>query len=320
MVKKVALIVVVFIGLVCSLPLAESKQKQATPQRETKQLAEQKRSDQPTPPLHLIIDQQAVDAIERAIASGTEKAKAQHNPSPPDNSRWWFEFFIVVFNGILAIGVFLQIFTILYLKKSSDAAQKSAEIAERALIAGQRAFVSAPLISYVPTVDVQTGQIIGWNFVPTWSNTGDTPTRNFTNHVNLLSFEGSIPKDWDFPDFWSSKSSPEERSAVLMGIAPNISISGQSVGISVERIAQVIKGERSLYMWGWAKYNDVFPGTHQHITRFALHVVVGGDALNKDHVSFNFRFLPKYGCSDEECDYQGYGPEWIPRQMLIDRE
>ncbi len=201
----------------------------------------------------------------------------------------------------------------------ADAARKSAETAERALIAGQRAFVSAS--SFIPCGHLNAkAKIIAWSFAPTWVNAGDTPTRNLTNHINLLSFKGAIPKDWDFPDLWNAKSSPEEREAIPLGIAPKGSITGQSVGVSVGSIAQVIKGERSLYMWGWAKYNDVFPGTRQHVTRFAVQIIIGGNASNKDKISFNFQFLSKYGCSDEECDYQGHGPEWIPRQITLDPE
>jgi hypothetical protein len=68
-------------------------------------------------------------------------------------------------------------------------------------------------------------------------------------------------------------------------------------------------------MWGWATHNDVFPQTPIHVTRFAVQIVAGGDPTDKDKMSFSFRFIHNYNCSDDECEHQGYPAWWKPREI-----
>jgi hypothetical protein len=74
-------------------------------------------------------------------------------------------------------------------------------------------------------------------------------------------------------------------------------------------------GKGILYIWGWATYNDVFPGTAKHVTRFAVRLLIGGNPLDSVRCTFTFVPLPRYNCSDEECDRQGYPADWKPRQI-----
>jgi hypothetical protein len=203
-------------------------------------------------------------------------------------------------------------------EKSADAAKKSAEIAERALIAGQRAFVSVYFEASAHK-SIQTGKITNWSFTPVWQNPGDTPTRDMQNHINIRRFDGPLPSDWNFPDLWDGGTSPEDRLSTPLGIAPKGNVRGQTVGnFSIDQMQEIIDGTRQLYMWGWATYNDVFPETSKHVTRFAVQILAGGDPTDKDRTSFTFRFIRKYNCSDEECAHQGYPAEWAPRQMVAE--
>ena len=52
--------------------------------------------------------------------------------------------------------------------------------------------------------------------------------------------------------------------------------------ISPQDILDVQAGRKHLYLWGWAKYFDVFPGTREHITRFCWIVTPIGDPLAYD--------------------------------------
>jgi len=202
-------------------------------------------------------------------------------------------------------------------KESADAAKKSAEIAEQALIAGQRAFVSVAF-NHSAAKDIKTNQITHWTFTPVWINAGDTPTRNMTNHINIHLFDGEMPRDWDFPDLWSSQVRPEDRIPIPLGISPKNSVNGQSLSIPIDKIDDVIAGKKSLYMWGQAIYNDVFPETKKHITRFAVRILVGGNPRDASQISFSDSFLWTYNCSDEECERQGYPASWKPREMTIE--
>ena len=220
-----------------------------------------------------------------------------------------FTFLLIVVGAIQ--GVFLYR-TDQGTHKAADAAKDSAEIAERALIAGQRAFVS---VSYQTSAgrDFKTKNIVQWIFTPIWTNAGNTPTRNMANHINVGVRDAEIDDDFDFPDQWNTDVPPEKRRPVPLGIAPKAWISGQAVGISVGDIDAAINGKKFLYIWGWASYEDVFPRTALHVTRFANRIAVGGDAHNPAEISFSFPLLWKYNCSDEECTRQGYPPDWRPR-------
>jgi hypothetical protein len=195
-------------------------------------------------------------------------------------------------------------------KGSANAANKSAEIAERALIAGQRAFVSVAF-NQNANRDIKTGDITRWQFVPVWLNTGNTPTRNMENHVSIMWPDKEFANEWDFPDYWSSGSA---RDPAPLSASPKSTVQGEALFVPVDIIADIINGKRFLYFWGWAAYNDVFPDTPRYVTRFAVRIVIGGDARDKDKISFNYRYLARYNCSDEECERQGFPASWQARQ------
>lgn len=198
--------------------------------------------------------------------------------------------------------------------KAADAAEKAANIAERALIAGQRAFVAFLNLNSVASVNYKTNHVMHWSFSPIWKNAGDTPTRGMTTHVSIRIFDGELPKDWDFPDIWS-QSRPEDRVPIPLGISPQYSISGDPINVSLEDIDDVIAHKKSLYMWGWAAYSDVFPNTERHITRFAVQIHIGGNSRDIKRSSINSPFIKQYNCSDEECDRQGYPASWEARSL-----
>ncbi len=245
----------------------------------------------------------------------------------PTFSQWLFPDAISVFTFWLAIStVGLGIVSYLQLgflnrqeriaAATANAAQKNAEIAERALTVGQRAFVSVKF-QQTANRNIKTGEINLWGFTPVWANAGDTPTREMVNHISIYFPDKELPPDWDFPDFWSSSVPTEKRIATPMGVAPRDSTNSQTLYVPIDKIEAVINGEKFLYFWGWATYNDAFPNTKQHVTRFAVQIIVGGDPRNADKISFIYRFLNRYNCSDEECGHQGYGVNWKPREMVV---
>lgn len=225
---------------------------------------------------------------------------------------------LAIFTGLLALIAVLQIRLMNQAEYTStqaaNAAQKSAEIAERALIAGQRAFVAFSSVTTAAVVDHKTSQVIQWSLTPIWKNAGTTPTRNMTNHISLMAFAGELPKDWDFPDISSTSLSIEP---VPLGISPQNIINGEAVSVSCELMDEVILRKKVLYMWGWAAYSDVFPNTERHITRFAIQIQMGGNPRDPQQISFNTPFHAKYNCSDEECATQGYPVSWKPRSVLV---
>jgi hypothetical protein len=259
--------------------------------------------------------------------SSPEKTAANSgDPTPhvgakesPEEAIARYNLWLMIFTGVLAFVALIQIAFLLNADRTStvaaNAANKSAEIAERALIAGQRAFISAYFES-VANKNLETGQIIAWSFNPLWQNAGDTPTREMQNHISIKVFDGSVPNDWDFPDMWPANTAAEDRAPTPLGAAPKGNVRGQSVGgFSIEQMREIIAGKKSILMWGWATYRDVFPNTALHVTRFAVRIIVGGDPTDAAKISFSFQFVRKYNCSDEECEQQGYPATWTPREL-----
>lgn len=210
-----------------------------------------------------------------------------------------------VFLGVMAVSAERTA------KRAADAAQQSADTARRALIAGQRAFVSVTYNKY-PNRDPVSDQINGWAFSVHWRNAGDTPTRNLVNHTNILVSDTEVPPAWGFPDDWGN-TPPDKRHGIPLGAAPRAAVESDMHYITLAEAEAATAGKKFIYLWGWATYNDVFPNTPLHVTRFAVQIAMTGDARNADRVSVRFPFLPRYNCSDEECDHQGFPANWMPR-------
>jgi hypothetical protein len=80
-------------------------------------------------------------------------------------------------------------------------------------------------------------------------------------------------------------------------------------GVAAAQLNEVRDCNKFFYIYGWAKYFDVFPGTPQRITRFNYAVEVVGDATtpfnknpieglpNLDGVSFIYRLQDRNNCA-----------------------
>lgn len=310
---------VLLVAFSCSA-LAQSPQY-PHPKVKNSKLSANNSAGQPGPTIFFPTAQEIEQAVTNGIERADEKLDANHPTVPPDNSVWNFNLFLVVFNGLLVVvgGVncLLIFWTLKATTTSANAAEKSARVAEQALIAGQRAFIS---VSFRVSANKNTydGKIYSYSFTPVWFNAGNTPTRNMENHVNIHRFEKEIAEDWDFPNLWNAKVPADKRLPIPLGVSPKNTVDGQTLGVDIKTIQDVIDGKKVLYFWGSAAYNDVFPDTERHVTRFAVQIVAGGKPEEPEHMSWSFPFLPKYNCSDEECKYQGVPAGWKPRQMDVE--
>jgi hypothetical protein len=75
--------------------------------------------------------------------------------------------------------------------------------------------------------------------------------------------------------------------------------------MTTKYLDEIVAQRGYLYLWGWAKYNDVFEKTPEHITRFCYSLTP--IAVNRDEraklVTLRYRFnnCPQYTCADEDC-------------------
>ena len=78
--------------------------------------------------------------------------------------------------------------------------------------------------------------------------------------------------------------------------------------ITPQDIIDAQNGRKFIYLWGWAKYFDVFPRTPEHITRFCWLILVAGDPLSFNPAQPNSTTFAtanhiEGNCADEECTY-----------------
>ena len=117
-----------------------------------------------------------------------------------------------------------------------------------------------------------------------------------------------LPEGFDFPhdatQIGTGLLAPKSES--LGGLAPRM----PGAAISPQDILDAQHGRKILYVWGWAKYFDVFPNTQEHTTRFCWLIIPGGNpaeycptARNGEMGSLVFGYVHNItgNCADEEC-------------------
>ncbi|HJV83910.1 MAG TPA: hypothetical protein VJ698_00425 [Noviherbaspirillum sp.] len=144
-------------------------------------------------------------------------------------------------------------------KESATVAEKSARVAEDALISGQRAFMFIREIKTYLHQDPQTGKHL-WTIHPVWANSGNTPTKGLSINTTYRLLDAPLPQDFDFP---------HAREDLIPTIAgPKSMVEAVPGTLSSEDLEAVQQGKKFFYIWGWAEYHDIFEGTKKHITRF----------------------------------------------------
>lgn len=149
-------------------------------------------------------------------------------------------------------------------KSSAAVAEKSARLAEDALVSGQRAFMFIREIKTVVHQDPETGRY-QWSIHPIWANSGNTPTKGLSINTTYRLLDEPLPKDYDFPQ------SREDLIPTIAG--PRSMVEAVSGAISSEDLEAVQNGKKYFYIWGWAEYHDIFEGTRKHVTRFCNQLI-----------------------------------------------
>ena len=185
--------------------------------------------------------------------------------------------------------------------------RRQADLTKESMIAGERAFVFAKDVRAYYEFDKTTNQY-NWRFRPIWENSGDTPTKNMTMHTRCMLLDDPLPPGFNFDENTTitGKALIPPRSTIDGGISPT----HPAQAISPQDIADVQSGEKILYLWGWARYSDVFPNTQQHITRFCWFLTPLGDPFayvagkippDTGGVSFPSLHHSEGNCADDEC-------------------
>ena len=193
-------------------------------------------------------------------------------------------------------------------------AKRDADTAEKAVVDLNRAFVHGVPEQGDDIIDEETKSVTMKTGRVRWFNNGNTPTRDMFNHFNFAIAGKEVPPNWDFPDFWPHA----DRSPTPLGVPARGVALGPTLEVNESDIKDAVAKKKFIYVWGWATYSDVFEGTPRHVTRFAIRVIPkwSKDAdTGTEKVTFRTELLNRYNRSDKECERQGFGAEWKPRQL-----
>ncbi len=187
---------------------------------------------------------------------------------------------------LVAVGAFLAIaFAVqtLYLGLGLRAMRRSSQLAERNVLAAQRAFVYLGSLAWSPA---SGGHIrVG----PIWANAGTTPTRNLRISTNWKAWHGELPVD--FPYVYLR---PPQR----LFLGPNARGELGSMLIPIQDIEGAIEERLQIYLWGRATYEDVFEGTKPHYFEFCHRIDVTGTAPNNIAITFA-QYGFRNGCDED---------------------
>ncbi len=117
-----------------------------------------------------------------------------------------------------------------------------------------------------------------------------------TNRINYAAFEGIVDSTFECPDVGDL-----EVGHTMIG--PKAIMHGAQIDIPVDVLDKIKNGELHAYLWGWADYNDVFPGTPRHRSEFCVEIVVHGD-VRTENCQFFFRQQGRHNGFDDECLYE----------------
>lgn len=179
------------------------------------------------------------------------------------------------------------------LEESADAANTSAAIAKSALETGERAFVFQTF-----TKNQEGNNVV---IQVRWENTGNTPTKGMAEHVSFSGLRSRpLPDNFTFPEIWQ-KGEPH--------VPTHISVPakgfGQGIYVSVPQTLLPSKlgaPGAYFYVWGWARYHDMFPGTAGHVSEFCDEFTISEVTSTSVFVDTNgMNACARHNCNDDGC-------------------
>jgi hypothetical protein len=238
----------------------------------------------------------------------TEDSADNQKPSQWLRFKWWMkkektftDWCVAAFTFVLAAAAIYQFIVMngqLYQLEVSN------EMGRITMKSVQRAFVTFSTKVEMATT-VENGKVISWSPEIPITNSGDTEAKGLLERANIYVSEKEMPKDFAFPD------TGEPQQGVLV---PRDSVPYEAPGIPITAIQSIQKGGH-VYVYGWAKYWDVFqvvgkprpdwPEMKKHITKFCYELSLNstnGDVTSpKYNPPSRMKLCPLHNCTDEDC-------------------
>ena len=146
----------------------------------------------------------------------------------------------------------------------------------------------------------------------TWQNTGGAPTVGLEDYTSGATMSHPITSSLTFPELGEKYESVTSIPVIYNLLAPKGELNAHAISFPVARMKAVNAGVEYAYIWGGARYRDVFQWTWDapHVTRSCLAITEFTGEIEKPDKSSTVIWHPcDYGnCSDDECSQEG-----IPR-------
>jgi hypothetical protein len=233
----------------------------------------------------------------------------QHATTENHHSRNWS----AIWSGVSAIATCaILVTTMVYATLSYyqwRALNEGNRINNTALVEIQRASVLFDKMTVAraeagfTVLDSSKESVVGpsFGFSPVWFNAGSTATKN------LRVFFGE-PIESVTPIERPDMRIPQETQWIPGMIGPKGSQNGRMRPIAVGKIEQVKDGKLHIYLWGDAYYNDIFPGTTGHVTKFCQEIggVNWASQSSGELAVIGIIMIPCmiHNCIDDECKTQ----------------
>jgi hypothetical protein len=222
-----------------------------------------------------------------------------------DYTRWLAAFTLALFCAALGQIVLFWV-QLRYMRVGTNdtgvaalAAQSSADIAKQSMVSSNRAYVHHNGCRWISHTDTKDGHNF-WSIRPRWINSGNTPTRHLSVHIQYLLLDAALDPKYAFDI-------PLNAVPVFSTIAPKGEIESEYYNISGADLIAVRDEKKFFYIWGVVRYRDVFPKTPERITKFCVQAksVTGnpnkGWNATNNPVEILLANYHRHNCSDEDC-------------------
>ncbi|NOS76923.1 MAG: hypothetical protein HOP35_03155 [Nitrospira sp.] len=276
-----------------SQPISEAPSPRGVQQSQSDTKDNQRQHPPSKPPEpSIVIDKPGIPTQENTAINQSEDSFIEKAFAPSTLAGWGQ-------TVVAALGLLVIWLTLRAIREQVEANKESVDIAKLSMEASQRAYLHFGGCRWISHPDNRDGHIF-WAIRTRWVNSGNTPTRKlcFRIHFDLRSDE--LPADFGFTEDSQAPDVPAlvyPKGEIIVGI----------FHINGDDLVAISQGKKHLYVWGCAKYRDVFPGTKEHITKVCLFArnITGDPMLPWDEktnpVDIVFASYHRHNCADEDC-------------------
>lgn len=170
-----------------------------------------------------------------------------------------------------------------------------------------RAYVLLNDLQIIPTT--ANNALLGYIVIPKWQNIGSTAASRMTFLVNYQFSHDDLPSgftnvDGDRPVEGPTDVAPKE----TLNVGGIRDKDGQPLYYHKSCLLDLQDQKfRFSYIWGWAKYHDIFEPNELRVTRFCRRLY--GTYVLRNEVVFNQYLCNEGNCQDKECDKYEHIPQ-----------